>query len=108
MTQAVLSARLDMIAALLTAIAAADALGQVELLARLQQQVGLALRVAVLDAREHYTVREVAAVLGLPHSVLIRQLAGGPVTARAGRCYYRSSSRNAPPPPLDAELSHAS
>ena len=109
MTQALLSTRLDAIAALLAAIAAADALGQVELLARLQHHAGLALRAAVIESREeHYTVREVAKVLDLPHSVLVRQLAaGGPVAARIGRPYYRLTSRNAPPPAV-VELSHAS
>lgn len=95
MTQVLLSARLDEVAALIAALATADALRRVELLAAVQYHIGLALRFAVVDAREDHTVREVAGVLGIPHSVLIRQLRGGPVLAKPGRAYYRPDSRNA-------------
>jgi hypothetical protein len=100
MTQVLLAARLDAITALLAAVATADALRQVELVAAAQYHLGLLLRQVVLDAREHHTVRDVAAAAGLGHSVLIRQVhAGGPLAGRPGRTYHRSDSRNAAPEP---------
>jgi hypothetical protein len=108
MTQILLNARLDVVAALLAAAATADALHGVKLLAAAQYHLGLALRLVVLDAREQHTLREVAEVADVPHSVLLRQLrGGGPVLARLGRTHYGPDSRNVTPAP-DVELPRAS
>lgn len=109
MTQILLNARLDAVAALLAAAATADALHGVKLLAVAQYHLGLALRLVVLDAREEHTLREVAEVVDVPHSVLLRQIrGGGPVASRLGRTHYRPDSRNATPAPSDVELPRAS
>lgn len=107
MTQVILDARLSAITAVLAALATADALRRVELLAEVQQLVGLALRWSVIEARKEHTLRAVADVMGLPHSVLYRQVASGAgLQARRGRTYHAATSRNALPRP--SQLARAS